>query len=347
MPPSPRPELRGLVPVSHGGDASPGVLDFSTGVSPLAPPAAVCEALRAADVTRYPHPTALPFRERVAVAHGVAPEEVAAGAGSTELIWAAARAFGGVGRSVLVLGPAFGEYAQAARASGANVTELSCLRRPWRLEAIEAAAQRASPSLVFVGRPNNPSLHVLDTAVIAGLAKCLPDALVVVDEAYLPMFDGVAPMAFSPSVAILRSLTKAFALPGLRLGYLVGSPPIAQAMRSALPPWNVSAGASAAGIAALAENEALVTGRAEVGRLRRALCARLAAAGAHIEAAGGPFVLCRVPSAARFARSLLARGVRVRDCTSFGLPEHVRVGARPESEQEILARAWRQTEEAG
>ena len=346
MHPSPRPELRDLAPVPHGGDAPPGLLDFSTGVSPLAPPPAVLAALHAADVTRYPHPTALPLRERVARAHGLTPEEVAAGAGSTELIWAAARAFGGVGRSVVVLGPAFGEYAQAARASGAEVTELCCLLPPWAPEEILAAARRASPSLVFVCRPSSPCLSALDGAVVAELASCLPGALVVVDEAYLPLFDGLSPVAPAGNVALLRSLTKVFALPGLRVGYLLAAAPIAEAVRRALPPWNVSAPASAAAIAALGEGDALAAGRAEVARLREALLARLSAAGARIEASGGPFVLCRVRSARPFAQALFARGVRVRDCTSFGLPGHVRVGVRPEPEQAILGRAWEQSMEA-
>src|SRR5262249_53441033 len=116
MHPEPRPELRDLAPAVHGGDAPPGVLDFSTGVSPLPPPPAV----RAADVPRYPHPTARPLCEAVAAHHGVAPECVVAGAGSVELIWALARAFGGPGRRVAWVAPGFGEYAQAGRASGAD-----------------------------------------------------------------------------------------------------------------------------------------------------------------------------------------------------------------------------------
>src|SRR5438132_4193534 len=116
----PRAELRALAPAEHGGDAPAGIVDFSTGISPLAAPPSILRAAREADLSRYPHPTALPLRERIAAVLGGAPDEVVAGAGSVELIWALARAFGGPGRRALVLGPTFGEYAQAARASGAE-----------------------------------------------------------------------------------------------------------------------------------------------------------------------------------------------------------------------------------
>lgn len=312
----PRRELVELVPAVHGGDAPAGVLDCSTGVSPLPPPPSVMAAWRGADVTRYPHPTALPLREAIAARHGVAPDEVVAGAGSCELIWALARAFGGAGRRVGWVAPAFGEYAQAARASGAESAAVD----------VDAACD-----LLFVARPGNPTLAV--PAIERARAR-----LVVVDEAYQPLCDGVPAAAPSASVAVLRSLTKVFALPGLRLGYLVASPAVARAVQAALPPWNVSQPAAAAGLAALAEPTAPV--RDAIAALRARLIARLATIGVVPVTAGGTFVVADVGDAARFAERMLARGVRVRDCTSFGLPRLVRVGVRGDADQARLVEAW-------
>ncbi|HEX8951897.1 MAG TPA: aminotransferase class I/II-fold pyridoxal phosphate-dependent enzyme [Polyangia bacterium] len=312
----PRRELVDLAPAVHGGDAPAGVLDCSTGVSPLPPPPAVMAAWRAADVTRYPHPTARPLADAIAARHGVAPDAVVVGAGSCELIWALARAFGGAGRRVGWVAPAFGEYAQAARASGAEAM---------------AVAVDAECDLLFVARPGNPTLAlpVLDGAR-AGL--------VVVDEAYLPLCDGVPAAAPSERVAVLRSLTKVFALPGLRLGYLVAAPAVARAVQAALPPWNVSQPAIAAGLAAIAEPTEPV--RAAVAELRAHLLARLAAIGVVPVAAGGTFVVADVGDARRFAAAMLACGVRVRDCASFGLPALVRVGVRDDADQARLVAAW-------
>ena len=317
--PEPRRELADLPPALHGGDAPPGVLDFSTGVSPLPPPPSVMAAWRAADVTRYPHPTALPLREAIAARHGVAVDEVVAGAGSVELIWALARAFGGAGRRVGYVAPAFGEYAQAARASGAEVAAVD----------VEAACD-----LLFVARPGNPTLAVTPAASIDRARA----SLVVVDEAYQPLCDGVAPSSPTERVAVLRSLTKMFALPGLRLGYLVASRLVARAVQAALPPWNVSQPAIAAGLAALAEPAAPV--RAAVAALRERFVARLAAIGVVPVAAGGTFVVVDVGDARRFGSAMLARGVRVRDCGSFGLPHLVRLGVRSDEDQQKLVAAW-------
>jgi len=318
--PEPRRELADLPPALHGGDAPSGVLDFSTGVSPLPPPPTVMAAWRAADVTRYPHPTALPLREAIAARHGLSADEVVVGAGSVELIWALARAFGGAGRRVGFVAPAFGEYAQAARASGA---------------AVAAVDVDGACDLLFVARPGNPTLAVPSVAAIEAARA----ALVVVDEAYQPLCDDVPPLAPTDRVAVLRSLTKVFALPGLRLGYLVASRVVARAAQAALPPWNVSQPAAAAGVAALAEPTEPV--RAAVAELRARMVARLAAIGVMPVVAGGTFVVVDVGDARGFTAAMLARGVRVRDCSSFGLPRLVRLGVRSDEDQEKLVAAWR------
>jgi histidinol-phosphate/aromatic aminotransferase/cobyric acid decarboxylase-like protein len=330
----PRPELAALEPAVHGGDAPPGVLDFSTGISPLPPPPAILEALRAADVTRYPDPTALPLRRRLAEIHQVPVDRVVAGAGSVELIWALARAFAGPGRRALVFAPAFGEYRQAVLASGAAYDEMRATEPPF-LVAPEATqrALAANPSLVFLCRPSNPCLSSLPLDPLAELARAAPSTLFVIDEAYLPLFDDVEPAPLLPNVAVLRSLTKVFALPGLRLGYLVAHVPVARAVQASLPPWNVSAPAQSAGLAAALALEQVPAIRRQIRALRESLAKKLRAP---IDAAGGPFLLCRVGDAAAVSARLLAEGVRVRDCTSFGLPAHVRLGVRPEAEQDRL-----------
>ena len=342
MRPEPRSEIAGLSPAVHGGDAPPGVLDFSTGISPLPPPPAVLHAIRQADVRRYPHPTARPLREAIAAAQGVAPKEVVAGAGSVELIWALARAFAGSGREALVFAPAFGEYAQAVRASGGRVTELRARAPDFNIDQEPALAQlRRGPALAFLCRPSNPCLSVAPLSLLDTLAAAAPSTLFVVDEAYQPMFDDVAPAQPRSNVAVLRSLTKVFALPGLRLGYLIADATIARAVQAALPPWNVSSPAIAGGIAAIDELRAVSSVRDEIRRLREAMARRLDAAPSTRVATGGPFLLYNVGGAVAFGQQLAERGCRVRVGDSFGLPSFVRVGVRGEDEQEVLAKAWR------
>jgi histidinol-phosphate/aromatic aminotransferase/cobyric acid decarboxylase-like protein len=349
MGPEPRAELTDLPPAIHGGAQPPSVLDFSTGVSPLPTPAAILEAVRGADLTRYPDPTAAPLRAALAELHGVAPAGVVAGAGSIELVWALARAFAGPGRRGVVLAPAFGEYERALAASGARVDLVRAEppRFAWRLRDVEAAlagdhSTRPAPALLFICRPSNPCLVSPPRDFIAALAARHPGTLIVVDEAFLPMFEHVEPVAPAANVAVLRSLTKVFALPGLRVGYLLAAPACAAAVQACLPSWNVSAPAQAAGIVAarLLPVEAPRV-RAAIAALRRALATGLATLGLEPAGEGGPFLLYQHERAADLCAALAERGVRLRHLASFGLPDRVRIGVRPGPEQERLLAIWR------
>jgi histidinol-phosphate/aromatic aminotransferase/cobyric acid decarboxylase-like protein len=221
------------------------------------------------------------------------------------------------------------------------VLEVRAEAPPFLPDLAEArTALATSPSLAFLCRPSNPGLGSLSLAALDELARAAPSTLFVVDEAYLPMFDGVEPASPRPNVAILRSLTKVFALPGLRLGYLIADTEVARVVQSALPPWNVSAPAAAAGRVACALAARIVEVRREIARLRAQLVERLMSPAVTLDAQGGPFLLYRVGDAAALERRLFERGLRVRGGASFGLPAHVRLGVRPEDEQLHLARAW-------
>jgi histidinol-phosphate/aromatic aminotransferase/cobyric acid decarboxylase-like protein len=328
----------------HGGSQDARLLDFSTGVSPLPPPEEIVAAVRAADLSRYPHPTALPVREAIGAWHDLPARQVVVGAGSVELIWALARAFAGPDRRGLVVRPAFSEYEQALSASGATVVSVD-MEEPrfgFPSQAIEAALTTGAIAAAFVCRPSNPCLTAAPAAELTSLARRWPATLFVVDEAYLPMFEGVEGVPSQPNIAVLRSLTKIFALPGLRLGYLLAAPPIATAVQAALPPWNVSSPAQAAGVAAARLMPSHVQPiRAQITALRSSLAERLASVAGRPVQAGGPFLLYRSDDAASLVGRLRDQGVQVRHAASFGLPRHIRVGVRTEPDQERLVRAWR------
>jgi histidinol-phosphate/aromatic aminotransferase/cobyric acid decarboxylase-like protein len=350
MRPEPRPELASLAAAVHGGSHDARLLDFSTGVSPLAPPAEIVAAVRGADLSRYPHPTALPVREAVAALHDVSPDRVVVGAGSVELVWALARAFAGPGRRGLVVSPAFGEYEQALRANGGAVAcvDMKPPRFAFPFEAIDAALAASSIAILFICRPSNPCLTSAPAADLGRLVKRWPGTLFAIDEAYLPMFEGVDEVPRASNVVALRSLTKVFALPGLRLGYLLAAAPVAAAVQAVLPPWNVSSPAQAGGVAAAALLPLHVGPiRAQIGALRQALADRLSDVIGAAEQAGGPFLIYRCDAAASLVSDLRQRGVLVRHAASFGLPRHIRVGVRAPADQETLVRVWRDLRNPG
>ena len=160
-----------------------------------------------------------------------------------------------------------------------------------------------------------------------------PERLVVLDEAYAAFVDHrwpSEPLLRHGNLAILRSMTKDHAVPGLRLGYLLADLTLARAVESVRPPWSVNAGALHAGLAALdpAAQAHVERARGVVRESRHVLTDGLVRRGLAVAPAAANFVLVDVGHGATFRRALLPRGMVVRDCASFGLPRFIRIACR-------------------
>jgi histidinol-phosphate aminotransferase len=299
------------------------VLDFSVNTNPLGPAPNVIQAIQEADWTRYPGDDETPLRHGLAEHAGVAPEQVALGNGSAELMWLIALALLEPADCVAIVGPTFGEYARSAQVVGADVVEVRSLAE------VPAAAR-----LGFVCNPNNPTGAYQGRAEIEQLLVEEPGRLVVLDEAYASFAEDRWPseplLSGHPNLIVLRSLTKDHALPGLRLGYALASPDLASAFEAVRPPWSVNAGALRAGLATL-EPQALSHVRraaAAVSESRHLLINGFSALGYSVHPSVANFVLVDVGDAPAFRRALLPHRIVVRDCTSFGLPSCVRIACR-------------------
>lgn len=333
-----RPELLELPAVAHGsvsaaelgefGLRPEQVLDFSVNTNPLGPAPVVLEAIRRANWTRYPGDDEAPLRLGLARQAHVDPSQVALGNGSAELMWLVCLAVLRPGDCVSILGPTFGEYARAARSVGADLVE---------------RADLAAARLAFVCNPNNPTGAYLERAEVEAMLAEDPRRVLVLDEAYLGFVEdpwSSEPLLSAyPNLVLLRSLTKDHAVPGLRLGYLLAAPDLVQAVEAVRPPWSVNAGALRAGLAAVSPEAAahLSRARAAVATSRRLLSHGFSQRGYPVTPSRANFVLVDVGDARAFRRSLLPRGLVVRDCTSFGLPDHVRIACRvPDECQRLL-----------
>ncbi|HLI26357.1 MAG TPA: histidinol-phosphate transaminase [Chloroflexota bacterium] len=341
----PRPEVLATSLVAHGGaPEAAAVLDFSVNSNPLGPAPTVLAACRTAAIDRYPAPCAAPLRAALADALALAPERVLVGNGSSELLWLLALAYLERGDRVLVVGPTFGEYARAARLLGAEVIEPRARAADgfWPdLDQLLAAARALRPKLIFLCNPNNPTGVYLPRAAVAALLDAAP-GLLVLDEAYVDFVEGAwdaRPLLADPRLVLLRSLTKSHALAGLRLGYALAAPATIAHLAAVQPPWSVNAVAIAAGLAALGADAHVAAGR----RLARAAVAYLRDQLHRLGWAPLPtaanFLLAEVGDAAATTAALRQRGIQVRDCTSFGLPGHIRLGARPLAECAALVAA--------
>ena len=199
-----------------------------------------------AGLNRYPEPQPQALVERLASLYGVAPELVLVGRGSDEAIDLLVRGFCRAGQdSVVICPPTFGMYSVAARIQGADVVTV-----PLRAEADFALDERAvldkctpNVKLVFLCSPNNPTGNLLSEDAILSLARALEGrAVVVVDEAYIE-FSGAQSLARRipdlPHLAVLRTLSKAYALAGARCGTLIADPEVVKLLRKVIPPYAI------------------------------------------------------------------------------------------------------------
>jgi histidinol-phosphate aminotransferase len=199
-----------------------------------------------AGLNRYPEPQPHALVERMALLYGVPAASVLVGRGSDEAIDLLVRAFCRAGQdSVVITPPTFGFYKVAARIQGAGVIEVPLLRDGFGLDlpAVVEAGQRAK--IVFLCSPNNPTGNLLDEAAILAVCRELSDrALVCLDEAYIE-FAGRASLASRlaefPNLVVLRTLSKAYALAGARLGTLVAGSDIVSLLRRIIPPYAIPA----------------------------------------------------------------------------------------------------------
>lgn len=321
------------------------LIDFSSNLNPFGPPEAVRRALAALDPAPYPDRSCLALRHALAARHGCPIEQILVGNGANELIHLLARALLHPSDPVLVLGPTYGEYAHTCRLAGAHVVEL--LAHPaddfrHDAEALTTIVSRLRPRLTWLCTPNNPTGTAYDPAAIGRLAEQVASTggLLIVDRAYtaLRRDGGIDALPTRPSLLELHSLTKSYALAGLRLGYLLGDPALLERVGAYQPTWSVNSAAQAAGLAALSDAAFLPATIPQLWAASDALCADLHALGCTVRRATLPFFLVHTGNGAATRQTLLRRGCLVRDCASFGLAEWVRIAPqRPERNRQFVA----------
>jgi histidinol-phosphate aminotransferase len=298
---------------------------------------------------RYPQPQPPELLAALAAAWGVAPEQVLVGRGSDEAIDLLTRAFCAARiDTVIVCPPTFGMYAVAARIQGAAVRRVPLVAsRGYALDvAGVCAAIEAGAKLVWLCTPNNPTGTPLAPADIeAVLEAAAGRALVVIDEAYAEFTDGPSwtrETARRPGLATLRTLSKAHALAGARMGAVVAAPEVIALLRRIVPPYAVPGPTLRASMAAMRPAALAVTaGRIALLRSERErLAARLHAlpAVAKVWPSAANFLLVEFQDAADALARLRAAGVLVRDFRGYdGLGQALRLTiGSPEQNDRML-----------
>ena len=230
------------------------LIDFSVNINPYGASPRALEALRSFDPTRYPDRHTLDLREALAHANEVTTNRILVGNGAAELIWLIAHALIRQGDTIVIAAPTFTDYERAARACAAHVIHF-CASPPHfqvEVEALIDQIKTIQPRLVFLCNPNNPTGTYLSDSAIKRIAEASSEGVLILDESYRA-FVTLSPFGKPPTdnTVVLRSMTKDFALAGLRLGYTIATPKRIAALRSYQPTWSVNGAAQTVGLAAL------------------------------------------------------------------------------------------------
>ncbi len=334
------------------GLAESDILDFSANINPLGFPDWLRPLVSAtvSNLRHYPDPACTDLLAAAAVHYGVAVEELVAGNGSSELLYAILPLLGAAQAIIPV--PSYHDYAEAAMRAGLAVEMFALdpdaafnLDFDMLKHKLDADSSRA---VVLLGHPNNPTGRSFEAECLRQLALEQPRVWFVVDEAFADFVEGLDRLTVRrpPNVMVLLSATKSFAISGLRLGLLAAAPELAQHLRTALPPWTVNTLAQVVGEAAFRDDEYLDRTRQVVRPWREQLEAGLRAIpGIHVYSGEANFVLARIEQNGTDARALatrlLRRGIAIRVCDNFGRLDarYFRVAVRTEAENTRLVAA--------
>ena len=359
----PRPEIENLKVCLHGGPnwaelgalgLSPEeVLDFSVSANPFPPPPGVKKILNTVAINRYPDSEATELRQCLSEKLEVAPNNILVGNGAVELIRLIALTYFRQGDTVLILEPTFGEYEVACQIVGAEVfKQWASAKRSFapKIEETINPIRQHRPKGVFICNPNNPTGNYLSRQEVETILDNGENSLLILDEAFIAFVDkswSSIDLVRHGNVIIVRSMTKDYALTGLRLGYAIAHREIIDNLHRVRPPWNVNIMAQKAGIVALEDTDYLERCKQQIRQAKQFLIDELHRIGFTLVPSKANFFLVRVDNAKVFRAALLKQGILVRDCSSFGLPEYIRIAPRTMPECQKLITTIRSLKQQG
>lgn len=349
----------------HGGDLrtaeecyglpSSSFLDYSSNMNPLGPPKVVRETLSryAEHIDRYPDPVTRGLTRLLSERHNIAESSILVGNGAAELIDLVVRARRPQVGAVAV--PCFSEYGDAIRKTGAKLyegllDEKDCFRLDERW--IEEALKQSKANLFMLGSPNNPTGGLVEPALVGKLL--VSGATVVVDEAFMDFmpdeesYSLVKEASKNRNLFVVRSMTKFYSIPGIRLGYIIGHPESLEELRRLQVPWSVNSLAQAIGEAVLTEEEFVRDTLDWLQEERPRLTEELEALGFYVFPSKSNYLLLRLPerlglTSGELQHELGLKGVLIRDASHFpGLGErHIRVAVKLRDQNDRLVEALR------
>lgn len=315
---------------THGGDVYTyaGVLDFSVNVNPLAAPESIrLAAVKALDnIDRYPDYACRRLRADISGYYGIEQENIICGNGAAELIYVLAAAIRP--KKALLTAPGFHEYANALKSVGCDI-RYHFLREENGFslgpDYIDELNRNDDIDIIFLCTPHNPSGRLISGDLLSAVVgMCQRKGIrMVVDESFMDFCSGADGLSvldkvnYNDRLCVLKSFTKIYRMPGLRLGFLATSDEeLTDKMYKARQPWSVSESAMEAGIAALGEKEYVIKTREYIKKEREFLMKSLMQTGGFkVYASDANFILFRADES--LWRRLLEQKILIRDCGGY------------------------------
>ncbi len=357
------PNIREDRKYGHGGDlrllaeragCKPSeLLDFSASMNPLGPPGWLGQelGLSAAEAAHYPDQNASEVCLAACELYKIWPNQVMAGNGASELLFAATMAavrYDGV-RQAVIPTPSYVDYERLSELVGLDICYLPM--DPEKGFCLDLAAIREKlnvPSVVFLCQPNNPTGVNFDASGVCELAAEFPLSRFIVDESFAEFVPGMERLVRvrPDNVVVVQSLTKFYCIPGLRLGLAFALPEVIQQMKKLLPAWSINSAAQRVGTRALRDHAYQATARTTTRKLREKLSVALGwLPGITVFPSEANYLLCRTDrlddTAVPLAEKLLASRIAIRLCDNFrGLDgSYFRVAVRSEEDNQRLIEA--------
>jgi histidinol-phosphate aminotransferase len=343
-PPSARPSIARMTGYVPGEQPPPGarVIKLNTNENPFPPSPRVLDAIRGLDperLRRYPNPSAEDFRAAAARRLGVSPDHIIAGNGSDELLSIVLRTFVAPGEVLAYPDPTYSLYPVLAALADVKVAAV-----PWApgWDLPIATLLRTGARAIFFANPNAPTGTLVPPARVAELARAFDD-VVLVDEAYVDFAPAscLEILRDFPNVIVARTLSKGYALAGLRFGYAVADPRVIAEMMKVKDSYNCDAISVAAAVAAIEDDAYARTTWEHVRLERERVSDELARRGWTVLPSHANFVLATCPDGAAGARyrALKARGILVRFFDAPGLRDKLRITIGTRADNDALLAA--------
>ncbi len=318
------------------------IIKLASNENPLGPGAKALAALqRLPDLGRYPDGGGFTLREKLAHHHGMRPDMVTLGNGSNDILELVTRAFVEPGDEVIYSDHAFAVYALASQAVGAKSVVIPATDDYGHDLRAMARAVTERTKVMFIANPNNPTGTWSTAAALRELLESVPDhVIVVIDEAYFEYAENVADypnaaiwVSEIANLVVTRTFSKAHGLAGLRIGYGLSHPQLAELLNRIRQPFNVNTLAQLAAEEALNDSEHMARSVALNNSGMQQLIAGFDSLGIHYLPSVGNFICIDMEQPAHsIYDQLLRRGVIVRPIDNYGMPNHLRVSVGLEEE---------------